>query len=116
MPSKRPAVKVAGPYGHPFHPVLVTLPIGAFVSSFLFDVAARLGWLSTIPDRTPASNTAVVHGTVNLPTGLFGFSAGVRPVQGLGTVPQLAFRRGTAGVGFQLDSALLNGCTVTPRW
>jgi len=33
---------LAGPYGHPFHPMLVTVPIGAWVSSLVFDIAARL--------------------------------------------------------------------------
>jgi uncharacterized membrane protein len=28
----------AGPEGHPFHPLLVTLPIGAFTSSLIFDI------------------------------------------------------------------------------
>lgn len=45
VPSKRPASVVAGPYGHPFHPVAVTLPIGAFTASLLFDLAGLLGWL-----------------------------------------------------------------------
>ncbi|MFC5380601.1 DUF2231 domain-containing protein [Aquipuribacter nitratireducens] len=42
VPSKRPWNRLAGPYGHPFHPVVVTLPIGAFVTSLLFDLGARL--------------------------------------------------------------------------
>jgi uncharacterized membrane protein len=33
--------RLSGPRGHPFHPILVTLPIGAFVSSLLFDVFTR---------------------------------------------------------------------------
>jgi uncharacterized membrane protein len=32
---------LAGPDGHPFHPLLVPLPIGAFVSSLIFDILAR---------------------------------------------------------------------------
>ncbi len=40
--AKRPRTPLAGPYGHPFHPILVTLPIGAWVSSLVFDVASRL--------------------------------------------------------------------------
>ncbi len=27
--AKRPRTVLAGPYGHPFHPILVTIPIGA---------------------------------------------------------------------------------------
>jgi len=37
--AKRPRNPVAGPYGHPFHPILVTLPIGAWVASLVFDIA-----------------------------------------------------------------------------
>ena len=32
---------LAGPDGHPFHPLLVPLPIGAFVSSLIFDILTR---------------------------------------------------------------------------
>jgi uncharacterized membrane protein len=38
--AKRPRTGIAGPYGHPFHPVLVTVPIGAWVASVVFDVVA----------------------------------------------------------------------------
>lgn len=33
---------LAGPYGHPFQPILVTVPIGAWVCSLVFDVASRI--------------------------------------------------------------------------
>ena len=39
--AKQPRTALAGPYGHPFHPMLVTLPIGAWVSSLVFDIIAR---------------------------------------------------------------------------
>jgi uncharacterized membrane protein len=39
--AKRPVSVVAGPYGHPFHPILVTVPIGAWVASLVFDIASR---------------------------------------------------------------------------
>lgn len=32
---------LAGPEGHPFHPLLVPLPIGAFISSLIFDILTR---------------------------------------------------------------------------
>jgi uncharacterized membrane protein len=32
---------LAGPYGHPLHPLLVTVPIGAWLGSLVFDVASR---------------------------------------------------------------------------
>jgi len=40
--AKEPVSPVAGPYGHPFHPILVTIPIGAWVSSLIFDIATRV--------------------------------------------------------------------------
>ncbi|MEV7806644.1 DUF2231 domain-containing protein [Microbispora sp. NPDC088329] len=40
--AKRPVSAVlAGPYGHPFHPMLVAVPIGAWVASMVFDLASR---------------------------------------------------------------------------
>jgi uncharacterized membrane protein len=90
-----PVTPVAGPEGHPFHPILVTIPIGAWVSSFLFDVASRVSddpvtfgrgaiWLiwigvagaaaaalfglldlRTIPGGTPARSTALAHLSLN---------------------------------------------------
>ena len=39
--AKRPGSAVAGPYGHPFHATLVPLPIGAFVATFVLDIASR---------------------------------------------------------------------------
>lgn len=38
--SKHPVTPLAGPYGHPFHPILVTIPIGVWVASAVFDIAA----------------------------------------------------------------------------
>jgi uncharacterized membrane protein len=40
--AKQPISPVAGPYGHPFHPILVTIPIGAWVCSLVFDIATRV--------------------------------------------------------------------------
>jgi len=39
--AKQPVSPVAGPYGHPFHPILVTVPIGAWVGSLVFDIASH---------------------------------------------------------------------------
>ena len=41
---------LSGPAGHPLHPILATLPVGAFVSSLIFDILTRtkahgLPWL-----------------------------------------------------------------------
>jgi len=38
--AKRPVTGLAGPYGHPLHPAIVPVPIGAWVASFVFDVAS----------------------------------------------------------------------------
>ncbi|MFF3457480.1 DUF2231 domain-containing protein [Streptomyces sp. NPDC002730] len=41
--AKRPvSATLAGPYGHPFHPILVTVPIGAWVGSLVFDIASHI--------------------------------------------------------------------------
>lgn len=130
VPSKRPASRLAGPYGHPFHPQVVTLPIGAFTASLLFDLGARLGWidesgaafasfwllvigvagallamtlgvmdLSTIPDKTKASRTAVTHGAINsVATAVLALSAFVRYSRGLDEVPLVAFLLSVAGL------------------
>lgn len=42
LAAKEPISIVAGPYGHPFHPMLVTIPIGAWVASVVFDIASRV--------------------------------------------------------------------------
>lgn len=39
--AKKPTSRLTGPYGHPFHAILVTIPIGAWVISFLFDLLSR---------------------------------------------------------------------------
>jgi len=40
--AKQPvSAALAGPYGHPLHPLLVTVPIGAWLTSLVFDVASR---------------------------------------------------------------------------
>ena len=43
---------LAGPVGHPFHPLLVPLPIGAFISSLIFDILTwtRAGGLPYLVD------------------------------------------------------------------
>lgn len=95
--AKRPvSAALAGPYGHPWHPILVTVPIGAWVASLVFDVgshlvgnpgyltqgsrwliaigvlgallAALLGFLDlfAIPTGTRAFRTGLTHMTLNL--------------------------------------------------
>ena len=41
--AKQPLTPLAGPYGHPLHPMLIPIPIGAWVLSLVFDVASRVG-------------------------------------------------------------------------
>ncbi len=41
--AKRPRTALAGPYGHPFHAMLVTVPIGAWTASAVFDLVAIFG-------------------------------------------------------------------------
>lgn len=95
--AKQPvSATLAGPYGHPFHPILVTVPIGAWVCSLVFDIgsrfvdnpgflnhgsewliavgvlgalaAAAVGFLDllAIPSGTSAHRTGLVHMTLNL--------------------------------------------------
>ncbi|WP_207924484.1 DUF2231 domain-containing protein [Gordonia zhaorongruii] len=90
--AKQPvSAMLTGPYGHPFHPMLVTVPIGAWVTSLVFDVgscivddpaflsrgalwliavgvlgalaAATVGFLDllSIPVGTAAQRTALIH-------------------------------------------------------
>jgi uncharacterized membrane protein len=40
--AKRPVTALAGPYGHPLHPALVAVPIGAWIASLVFDIASHL--------------------------------------------------------------------------
>ena len=41
--AKQPVTALlAGPYGHPFHAMLVPVPIGAWVASLVFDIASRV--------------------------------------------------------------------------
>jgi uncharacterized membrane protein len=94
--AKRPVSLLAGTYGHPLHPILVTVPIGAWTTSLVFDVASHLvrqpGFLAqgslwliaigvlgalaaacagfldlfAIPTATRAFRTALVHMSLNL--------------------------------------------------
>jgi uncharacterized membrane protein len=94
--AKRPVSVLAGGYGHPLHPALVAVPIGAWVASFVFDVASHLAgdgralaegsrWLIglgvlgalaaatvgfldlfAIPARTRVFRLALVHMSINL--------------------------------------------------
>jgi uncharacterized membrane protein len=103
--AKRPVSALAGPYGHPLHPLLVTVPIGAWTASLVFDIASHVTaspgflahgslWLIVvgvigalaaafagfldlfgIPAGTRAFRTALVHMTLNLVV-VAGYAAG----------------------------------------
>ncbi|HST48543.1 DUF2231 domain-containing protein [Jatrophihabitans sp.] len=94
--AKQPVTVLAGPYGHPFHPILVTVPIGAWTCSLVFDIASHIvdrpGFLTegsewliaigilgalaaavfgfldllAIPSGTRAFRTALIHMSLNL--------------------------------------------------
>jgi uncharacterized membrane protein len=94
--GKHPVTTIAGPYGHPFHPLLVTVPIGTWVAALVFDIISRAGddgvvyakgayWLIgigivgalvaavfgfldllAIPTRTRAFKTGLTHMALNL--------------------------------------------------
>ncbi len=38
--AKRPRTPLAGPYGHPFHAMVVTVPIGAWTGAIVFDLVS----------------------------------------------------------------------------
>lgn len=40
--AKEPVTLLAGPYGHPLHPILVTVPIGAWMASLAFDLGSLI--------------------------------------------------------------------------
>ena len=40
--AKHPTTVLAGPYGHPLHPALVAVPIGAWVCSVVLDIASKV--------------------------------------------------------------------------
>jgi uncharacterized membrane protein len=94
--SKSPATALAGSYGHPTHPMFVTIPIGAWTSALVFDVVSRAvddgagyarganlllgiglvgavlaigtGFLdySRLPAKTRVNQTATLHLSLNL--------------------------------------------------
>jgi uncharacterized membrane protein len=95
--AKRPiSWSLAGPYGHPYHPALVSVPIGAWIASMVFDISSHVvskptfltagsEWLiaigiiggiiaglagfvdlTTLAEGTPAYRTASAHMILNL--------------------------------------------------
>ncbi len=58
--AKHPQLPVAGPYGHPLHPAVVAVPIGAWVTAFTFDARSSFG--SRGRDDARASRDAIAVG------------------------------------------------------
>jgi len=70
--AKHPVNPAAGPYGHPFHPILVTIPIGAWVCSLVFDIAGRVNTSGSKP-LTDASYWLIGIGVIGaIVAALFG--------------------------------------------
>jgi uncharacterized membrane protein len=63
LPAKEPLTVAAGPYGHPFHPILVTVPIGAWVCSLIFDISTRVNSAGSAP-LTDASYWLIAIGLI----------------------------------------------------
>lgn len=119
--AKQPRSVMAGPYGHPLHPAVVTIPIGAWLSSVVLDIAALTTdnpalaeasvWvigigivgavlaailgatdLSRVPKGTRAFKTGATHATLNtVGLVLFAISFWIRLGADTNTVPISAF-------------------------
>lgn len=88
--GKQPVTKLAGPYGHPFHPILVTIPIGAWVSALVFDIVSHVN-NSGSPSLVDAAQWLIAIGLIGavvaalfglldllaIPTGTRAFAIGV---------------------------------------
>lgn len=61
--GKQPLTKLAGPYGHPFHPILVTIPIGAWVASLVFDIVSHVNG-SGSPSLVDAAQWLIAIGLI----------------------------------------------------
>jgi uncharacterized membrane protein len=93
--AKRPRTVLAGPYGHPFHPIAVTIPIGAWTASLVFDIVGF-----AVDDPTPF----VVGSVVLIIIGLVG--AVLAAV--LGLVDLAGIARGTAARRTALTHMAIN--------
>ena len=94
--AKHPASPVSGPYGHPFHPLFVTVPIGAWVCSLVLDVAGKAG-VDDAAALTTASYWLIGIGVVG---------AVLAAVFGLMDLMRLP--RGTAAMRWGLTHMMLN--------
>jgi uncharacterized membrane protein len=89
---------LAGPDGHPFHPLLVPLPIGAFVSSLIFDIFTRTR-ASGLPYLVDGAFWLIGVGLIGA------LVAAVPGVFDLRTIPRGAAVSATARVHLTLNAA-----------
>jgi uncharacterized membrane protein len=109
--AKRPvSALLAGPYGHPFHPMLVTIPIGAWLISLGFDIASHIS--STPGFLTRGSEWLIAIGVVGaILAGSVGFLD-------LATIPAgtRAFRTGCTHMSINLTLILAYGVDFGLRY
>lgn len=100
--GKVPRTRLAGPYGHPFHPILVTVPIGAWVSSLVFDVASHIAADDASTLATGALWLVIIGILGALLAAVFGLIdlSGIRP-------RTKAFRAGTAHLALNTTVVVL---------
>jgi uncharacterized membrane protein len=99
--AKRPLTRLAGPYGHPLHPAVVPIPIGAWVLSLVFDLASRFTGQGTT--WAQASWWAVGIGILGA------LAAALLGLLDLSAVPSgtFVFRLGLAHAGLNLAATAL---------
>jgi uncharacterized membrane protein len=98
--AKHPLTPVAGPYGHPFHPLFVTVPIGAWVCSLVFDIATKV---------KDGGDQGLAHGSYWLiGIGILGALAAAL----FGLMDLVRLRRGTAALRMALIHMTLNLAVV----
>ena len=97
--AKKPTSRLTGPYGHPFHPMLVTIPIGAWVISFAFDLLSRVAEDGFVYAR--GAYWLVIIGIIG------GVAAGVT-----GTVDLLGIARNTKAFRVGITHLVLNDTII----
>ena len=70
--AKHPRTVLAGPYGHPLHGILITIPVGTWIAALVFDIIALISG-----DQAPfaaGARTLVAIGVIGaLIAAIFGF-------------------------------------------
>jgi len=98
--AKRPRSILAGPYGHPVHALLITLPIGAWTASIVFDL------LNFVVVDDAAAFATGAQWLIGI--GLVG--AGLAAVAGFLDLSVLG--RGTRARAIAIVHAVINGVTA----